>query len=192
MKEQLEYFIRLNLKNPKEEEIKEILEIFQIKHFEKGDYFKHHENICNKIGFLLEGSLQHYVVKNNGNEVTLRITRKGNFVTDLISIRTKKKNPISIKAIEPTTMFVAYEKDLNHLLENNLTFNRLLRDFMADSVEKQAGLYLLFLTGTAQERYRFIKENHPELLKNFPLRFIATMIGITPTQLSRIRKKKEV
>jgi ribosomal protein L10 len=48
----------------------------------------------------------------------------------------------------------------------------------------------LFLTGTAKERYQFILENKPELLKKFPLRFIASMIGITPTQLSRVRNKK--
>ena len=190
MKDQLEFFIRLHLRNPKDKEIKAILEVFEVKHFQKGDYFKHHDTICKKMGFIVEGSLQHYVVKDNGDEVTLRISRKSNFVTDLLSMRTKKKTPISIKAIEPTSMLVALEKDLKILLEVNLTLNRLLREFMADNVEKQAGLYLLFLTGTAQERYRFILENNPELLKNFPLRFIATMIGITPTQLSRIRNKK--
>lgn len=49
---------------------------------------------------------------------------------------------------------------------------------------------LLFLTGTAIERYQFILENNPKLLKKFPLRFIASIIGITPTQLRRIRDKK--
>jgi hypothetical protein len=53
-----------------------------------------------------------------------------------------------------------------------------------------AEIQFLFLTGTAKERYQRILENNPEMLRKFPLRFIASMIGITPTQLSRVRKKK--
>ncbi|MEL6721362.1 MAG: Crp/Fnr family transcriptional regulator [Bacteroidota bacterium] len=191
MKEQLDLFIRHNLKNPKEEEISDILEIFQLKHFQKGDYFKQEDRICQKLGFILEGSMQHCVIKQNGEEVTLRVSKKNAFVTELLSMRTKEKTPIAIKVLEPTTVLVASEEDISRLTEINLTLNRLLREFMADSVEKQAKLYLLFLTGTAQERYRFIIESNPELLKKFPLRFIANMIGITPTQLSRIRNKKQ-
>jgi CRP-like cAMP-binding protein len=190
MKEQLENFIRRNLKNPRDLEIKAILEIFQPKHFQKGDHFKREDRICRKLGFILEGSAQHYVIKNNGTEVTLRVSKKDSLVTELLSMRTKERTPISIRTLEPTTMLVAAEEDINRLVEVNLTLNRLLREHMAESVEKQAKLYLLFLTGTAQERYQFIIESNPELLKRFPLRFIATMIGITPTQLSRIRNKK--
>lgn len=40
MKEQLENFIRTTVKNPREGEIKEILEIFQERFFSKGDFFK--------------------------------------------------------------------------------------------------------------------------------------------------------
>lgn len=191
MKEQLEQFIRLSLKNPKEEEIKAILEIFQEKHLRKGDYFKQEDRICQKLGFIVDGSLQYYVIKKNGSEVTLRVSEKNSFVTELLSMRTREKTPISIKALEATTMLIAYERDINRLSETNLTLNRLLREHMAENVEKQAKLYLLFLTGTAQERYRFILENNPNLLKSVPLRFIASMIGITPTQLSRIRNKKQ-
>lgn len=191
MKEQLEHFIRLNLRNPKEEEIAAIADIFKEQHFKKGEYFKHYDSICRKMGFVVEGSLRHYVIKKNGSEVTMRITRKNHLITDLLSLRTKAITPISIKTIEPTSMLVASFEDLDRLTEVNLTLNRLLREYMADSVEKQAHLYILFLTGTAQERYRFILENNPDLLRSFPLRFIATMIGVTPTQLSRIRNKKQ-
>jgi len=190
MKEQLSHYIRLNLKNPKEEEINDILEIFHVQHLQKGEHFKQQSRICQKIGFLAAGSLQHYAIKNNGDEVTIRVSNKNGFITDILSLRTKEKTPISIKALEPTTMLVASEKDMTNLLEVNLTFNRLLREYISATVEKQARLYVLFLTGTAKERYRFILENNPSLLKRFPLRFIASMIGITPTQLSRIRNKK--
>jgi len=55
---------------------------------------------------------------------------------------------------------------------------------------EMAKRYYLFIAGTAKERYQFIIDNNPNLVKKFPLRFIASIIGITPTQLSRIRNNK--
>ncbi len=190
MKEQLEYYIRNQLKNPKEAEIKEILALFELEHFQKGEYFKRHDKSFSKLGFLLQGRMQHYIVKHGDKEMTIRISQKDAFVTDILCLRTKAKTPISIKALEPTSMLVAAGEAINDLAETNLTLNRLLREYMGENIEKQAELYFLFMTGTAKERYKFILENNPELLKNTPLRFIASMIGITPTQLSRIRNKK--
>ncbi|MEO1255364.1 MAG: hypothetical protein AAFY41_10835, partial [Bacteroidota bacterium] len=90
-----------------------------------------------------------------------------------------------------TTMLVAPVEDMKKLLEVNLTLNRLIREYMADNMVEMGKLHFTFLTGTAKERYRFILENNPRLIKSVPLRYIASMIGITPTQLSRIRKRKE-
>ncbi|MEM6380735.1 MAG: hypothetical protein AAF705_21310 [Bacteroidota bacterium] len=76
------------------------------------------------------------------------------------------------------------------LLEVNLTFNKLIREHMADRTVEMAKQHLLFLSATAKDRYRFMIQHNPGLIKNLPLRFIASMIGITPTQLSRIRNQK--
>ena len=191
MKEQLEYYIRSNLKNPIEEEIIEILDTFHIKEFQKGDHFKCHSEVCNKVGFLVEGSTKHYVLKKNGDEVTGRLTLKNNFISDIISVRTKGRTPISIQCLEPSIMLVTSVEKMEAQLEVNLTLNRLLREYIAESVVELGKLYMLFITGSAKERYEFILENNPSLVKNIPLRLIASMIGITPTQLSRIRNPKE-
>lgn len=189
MKESLASFIRVTVKINKEEEIKEILDIFQIKNYSKGDYFKHPSHTCKKIGFVVSGCVRFYAMKKNGEKVTGRVLEKNNFVSDLISVRTGEQTPISIEMLEPTSMLVASIEDMSKLLETNLTFNKLIREYIAENVTQLGKMHLLFLTGTAKERYQFILENNPNLLNKFPLRFIANMIGITQTQLSRIRKK---
>jgi|TARA_B110000503_G_scaffold44719_1_gene73017 CRP-like cAMP-binding protein len=191
MKDQLEHFIRLNVKNPNDEEIKAILEIFHLKHFQKGEYFKQSNNLSTEIGFIIEGGVRHYIVKNNGNEVTGRILQKNNFTIDIISSRTKEKTLISIIAMEPTILLVASIENMNKLFEVNLTLNRLIREYILDKLVDLGKLSILFLAGTGKERYDFILENNPALLKKTPLRFIASMIGITATQLSRIRKNRK-
>ncbi len=192
MKEPLADFIRTSLKNPKEEEIKEILQIFHLKEFAKGEHFKQHDQICKQIAFILKGSARNYMLKKNGNEITARIARQNDFITDIVSVRTQAITPLSIEILEPTTLLVAETKDSIALLETNLTFNRIVREYMAQNTVYMGKMYMHFLAGTARERYEFIIQNNPALLKKTPLRFIASMIGITPTQLSRIRKKKRL
>lgn len=76
------------------------------------------------------------------------------------------------------------------MLETNLALNILVREYQKEQMLEIAETHLLFLTGTAKERYQHILEKNPEMLRKFPLRFIASMIGITPTQLSRVRNRK--
>ncbi|WP_422858438.1 Crp/Fnr family transcriptional regulator [Flagellimonas sp. S174] len=189
MKEQLECFIRSIVTNPIEEEINDILGIFHERYYDKGEIFKHQDKICTEFGYIVDGSLRLYVVKENGEEMTGSIISKNNLVTDFIGVRTNEKTLISIDAFEPTSMLVASTENNRKLLEVNITYNRFIREHLADRSMQLAKMHMLFLAGSAKERYLFILENNPNLLKKFPLRFIANMIGITPTQLSRIRKK---
>ncbi len=191
MKAQLEYWIKAGLTNPDEREIKSIIDVFELKEYGKDEYFKREDQLCDKLGFIIDGSFRHYAVKRNGDEVTGRISKKNDFVTDIISVRTKSLTPITIKANESSQVLVAPIADINNLLESNLTLNRVLREYMAENIVEMGKMRILFLIGTAKERYQLMLENNPDLLKNVPLRFIASMIGITPTQLSRIRNKKE-
>ena len=51
---------------------------------------------------------------------------------------------------------------------------------------------LSFLTQNAEERYRSLVTENPRLIQDVPLRYIASMLGITPETLSRIRQKVNI
>jgi len=46
-----------------------------------------------------------------------------------------------------------------------------------------------YLSLSPEDRYRKMLETDAKILKNVPLRYIASMLGITPETLSRIRNK---
>jgi hypothetical protein len=48
---------------------------------------------------------------------------------------------------------------------------------------------LSLLTKTAEERYYSLFKYQPKLIKEIPLKYIASYIGITPQALSRIRSR---
>ena len=190
MKASLEALIRSMVKQPAEQEVQEILAIFKERHYQKGEVFKQSHTISQELGFIVSGSARSYVVKRNGDEITGEVNLSGKFITDLISTRTQEQTPIIIECLEDSTLLVASIESMQALLETNLAFNIMLREYVADGAVEVGKRLILFLTGTARERYEFMLQHHPGLLEKFPLRLIASLIGITPTQLSRIRNQK--
>jgi len=190
MKDKLEAFIHTHVKNPKTEEIAEILDIFHPRTYAKGQVFKQAHTLATEVGFITSGCAQSVIIKHNGEERTGRFLPAGHFLIDIISARKGEKTPIAFKFKEASTALVAPVASVRALLESNLAFNIMVREYTADRTVEMAKWLLLYQTGSAKDRYRFILENNPKLLDKLPLRFIASMIGITPTQLSRIRKKE--
>ncbi len=186
----LEAFIYQRVKTPKAGDVEEILSIFEEKTFSKGTRFKERDTQIKQLGFLTSGSSRSYLVNKKGNEVTGHVSLVNTFLSDIVSVRTRDKTPTIIEFLEDAQVLVAPMDKVRNLLETNLVFNILIREYIADNTVEIVKKQLMFMTGTAKDRYQYLLETNPHLVKRFPLRFIASMIGVTPTQLSRIRKEK--
>lgn len=190
MKNQFEEFINGRLKNPKIHEVQEILSIFNECEFEKGALFKERDTAIDHLGFLVDGSSRTYFVNGKGDEITDEILPKNNFLSDIISVRTGKQSTIVIELLEKSKVLVAPMEMVWELLESNIAFNILIREYIGDRAMELVKRQQLFLNGTAKQRYQYMITTNPSLIEKFPLRYIASMIGVTQTQLSRIRKEK--
>ena len=190
MKAQFEEFIYQRVTTAKEDEVKDILSIFNEQLYKKGTLFKEQDTVIRNLGFLVTGSARSYFINEKGDEITDEVLQSKNFLSDIISIRTNEKSPIIIEILEKSSLLVAPMDNVWELLNHNVTFNILIREYMGDRAMQLVKRHLLFLNGTAKERYEYLMATNPFLSKEFPLRFIASMIGVTPTQLSRIRNKK--
>ncbi len=190
MLKQIEEFIYQRVKTAKENEVKDIIAIFNEQLYQKGTFFKEQDTIIQELGFLVSGSVRSYLINENLDEITDAILEPNNFLSDIISVRTKEKSPIIIEILEPSKILVAKMEDVWDLLNHNVTFNILLREYMGDRAMQLVKYHLLFLNGSAKQRYQYLISTNPSLLKKYPLKFIASMIGVTPTQLSRIRGDK--
>lgn len=191
MKNELVNFIKKIVKKPNQNEINEILEIFTPKNFKKGDLFKEAYDNSDKIGFILSGAFRNFIIKENGDEITTEIIEPNSIITDIISMRLGKNPGIQIECIEDATVLETPEVKMRKLLECNLTFNFLIREHLAHRAAELSQRHLMFLTSSSENRLDQLKSNQPELFNKYPLKYIATIIGITPTQLSRLRRKNK-
>ncbi|MEO1434863.1 MAG: hypothetical protein AAFV80_04960 [Bacteroidota bacterium] len=190
MSTSLKSYIQSQVKNPSEAEITEILTHFKEKSFKKGEYFKKPFTVGHYMAFLPKGSVRIMLYKENGDEITAHIRQDQSFLVDPFRLEGTEPSPLGIECLEDQTLLVAHVDRIQELLETNLAMNIIVRKHYKAQVAQMVKRQYLFIAGTARERYQFIQEHHPDMLRKFPLRFIASIIGVSPTQLSRIRRKK--
>ena len=147
-------------------------------------------NVENKISFIISGIVRFYIPKNDpSKEITFGFCFKEQFISAYDSFLTRKPSLYELETLTDTTMVSISYDDLQEVynttkignLIGRLTAERL---FLIKSKREQA-----LLNNTAEERYLNIIKERPKLIKEIPLKYISSYIGVTPQGLSRIRKR---
>ena len=80
-------------------------------------------------------------------------------------------------------------RKLNELFDQTSEGNSIGRQIAEQFFIGKQKRELSLLTQSAEERYYSLFTHQPQLIKEIPLKYIASYIGITPQALSRIRAR---
>lgn len=156
----------------------------------KGDYFAVEGRTEHQAGFLKNGVLRAFFRNRDGLEYNKTFFTKDEFFGPYASLVTRQPNQINIQALTDCQILVADYPSVCALFEEHRQIESLARliaeRFFVLKEQREVELVLL----QADERYRIFREEHPNLENLIPQYHIASYLGITPTQLSRIRTKK--
>jgi CRP-like cAMP-binding protein len=168
-------------------ETDKIISNFKQKVIEKGDYFVKENKTSLQMGFIETGQFQYYSVTEKGEEKTNYISLQHTFVASLLAYFTETPARENIRALTNSVLWVIQKNDVLALQNQIPKF----KDFYIKLIEWQiccidkAKFDLIKLT--AEQRYQKVVREEPELLQQVPLQYIASMLGITPRHLSRLR-----
>lgn len=137
--------------------------------------------------FIASGALRVYFLHNEV-EATAWIAFENDFFTDLSSVRKKIPSRFNIQAMEDTTLYVIDAKTMEHLYQRYPDWQRLGRQLWESAFLNVIDAVVSFQTSTAEERYLAAMQI-PNLMQRVPLKYLSSYLGITPTSLSRLRKK---
>ncbi len=146
--------------------------------------------IPKSYAFVYQGLIRGFVCDENGAEYNKNFFDEGRFPGAMSALLTNTPSRLSFEAIEDSLILeidfsayrqLLYEKeDLKlfqiHYLEKNWLLHKDARE-------------IELVQEGAQARYLRFMEEYPNLVDRLPQYHIASHLGITPTQLSRIRKK---
>lgn len=140
------------------------------------------------LRFVASGTVRLYI-PGEENDCTFGFAFANSFVSAYDSFLTEQPSAYAIQALAETHCWQIHRNDLENVYANTSAGNVIGRKSAEALFLVKAQRELSLLNQTAEERYIALFKDRPELLKNIPLKYIASYIGVTPQALSRIRKR---
>lgn len=140
------------------------------------------------ISFISKGIVRFYIPKEE-IDLTFGFLFENEFVTAYDSFLTQTPSEYQIETLAETILWQISYKDLQEVYEKTINGNIIGRKMAENMFLIKSKREISLLNKTAQERYLDLFINRPNLLKQIPLKYIASYIGVTPQALSRIRKR---
>jgi len=163
--------------------------MFQPEFVKKGEFYLKSGKPCEKLSFMQSGLLRIYVDLED-REVTQWISSKGYFITDLSSLVFDTPSRWNMQALTDCTLYTIRKADYNRIGDFIPKWHVTEKLFIAHCFTTLEDRVFSFLSMTAEQRYNVLFENSRELFNQAPLQYIASMLGMTPETISRIRRKQ--
>lgn len=183
MEKLYKYFERMGFKG---EDLERVINAFQLRSFEKNEPVVTEGKTSRSIGLVESGMFQYYVIKD-GVEITSYVSVAGTWLASVMSFVSGKPALENIRAISEGKIFMISKDALRKLVNDVPAFKDFYIALLEQSIcgidESRHDLIVL----TADQRYAKLLQKEPHLLQQIPLQHLASMLGITPRHLSRIR-----
>lgn len=169
-------------------EMAEIVGRFRQTELKKGEFFLQHGRTSDRLGFVQSGLLRVYRYAAD-REVTQWISTAGYFVTDLAGFVFDSPARWDIQALTDCRLHTIDRGSYNQLSRTISNWAELDKRFIARCFVMLEERMFSHLYMTAEERYHALFSQQPELFNQVSLQYLASMLGMTPETLSRLRNK---
>lgn len=178
----------INRINPlREEVLSKLIECFKVKDLKKNQFFVKEGEYATQIGFLNSGIVRAYFLSTDGKEYNKQFFTGPSIIGAYTSLLTKRPNKIAQQALTDCELWVANYADIESLYDRFHDFERFGRKmaeyYFLEKEQKEIEMALL----DATKRYQILRDNFPRIEAYVAQYHIASYLGISPTQLSRIR-----
>lgn len=154
---------------------------------QKGNIITNIGDLNTKICFLKEGLFRGFFFDINGREITDCF----GFIpgTPAVScLDLDMPTPIGIEALEDCTLVSISFEVLSALIKSDMQIMNIYNQLLKTSLKVHWEIKIMLAQYTASERYMWFLERFPGLIERISHKYIASFLGITPVQLSRIRR----
>ncbi len=165
---------------------KAISEISKIVEVTKNTDLQPIGHTCKTIYFIKKGVARIYYFKDD-IDITESFAFENNIIARVESLFTGKPSRKAIQLIEDSELIAINSTQLFKLYDKFPEIERLFRLIFetayVGTIDRIEGIQF----HSAEERYKALINEAPDVLKRVPLKFVASFLGITQVSLSRIR-----
>jgi CRP-like cAMP-binding protein len=172
----------------------EFRKLCSVKNVKSGQSILSVGEIPTSFYFICKGIFRTYSLpdEEGAREVNKNFFDEGRFPGSISSLLEGSESEFALEALEDSTIIEIDHQGYRELLQRtpelmwyHITY--LERHWV---IEKEPE-HMSLLSDDSLTRYQNFLDRYPKIAKRIPLHHIAARLGITPTQLSRIRKKLE-
>lgn len=143
-------------------------------------------SLQSSISFLVSGVVRCFSIDADGHEITdCLISGPGSVLSPTADLGAPA--PSSVEVLSDSEIISIDLALVGRLLKTNLAANhlyiRLLTKAWCEHFETRRVVSQL----RAKDRYLWFLDNHPDLISRVPNKYIASLLGMTPVTLSRLR-----
>ncbi|WP_433831881.1 Crp/Fnr family transcriptional regulator [Flavobacterium anhuiense] len=158
----------------------------------KGEILLENGEICKNMYFIAKGILRTFITDEQGNFYNKNLFLENKLACSKVSSILQTPSNFTIEALEDCILIqLDYQKYTKLINENDdlksFYIAYLEKNWIIEKEQREVALVMQ----NATERYVKFLDKHPDIADRVPLLHIASHLGITPTQLSRIRKNLE-
>ncbi|PXW17943.1 CRP-like cAMP-binding protein [Chryseobacterium sp. CBTAP 102] len=172
-----------------EETIQDLLNICSEEYYHKNDLLLESGSMARYYYFVKSGLIGYYTVDELGNNIYKIFFEENSFAASTAAIIKNEPSDFNIIALEDCSVIQYPAKAYRELLEKHHDLALFHLYYLEKNwVVKKEPLEVSLKYETAKKRYLQLLEN-ASLYNRLKQHHIASYLGITPTQLSRIRKE---
>lgn len=170
----------------------EFLKVCRVRSIKKNEKLLNIGEVPKNFYFVHGGLFRSYTISgvNSDKEVNKNFFEEGRFPASVVALLSKEPSGFCIEAIENSVIV-----EINHSAYRDLLYRSdelklyhilyLEKHWILEKEPQEVSL----LSDDSEGKYLHFIKQYPHLIERVPLYQLASKIGITPTQLSRIRKK---
>lgn len=169
-------------------EYESIQEFFEPLSLKKGEYFLEAGQYSKRLGFVESGLVREFLFVND-KEITKWLATKGHFTVDLNSFLNRVPARVSLQALQDTNLVILSKENYDNLGNYVPRWHELEKLFLSKCFGVIEDRVIAHLALDSEDRYRQYLASNPSMINDLPLNYLASMLGMTPETLSRVRSK---
>lgn len=173
---------------PLSPELREAFFNFKPQEYKKGDLFIRENQIAQHIAFIVKGKIRHFY-NIDGKEYTRWVSLQNNFVTAFSSFVSQRPSKENLECIEDCELLSMTYSEFYAVKANFPEIQQLWTLSLEREVVGYEDRVFQLITTDSEKRYLDFLEKYPIHAIEIPQKYIASMLGIAPRHLSRVRNK---
>lgn len=161
----------------------------QLLHYDKGEEFVTAGEVGRYIGYVESGALKYECYSSDGTSHVVGLEFAGHFVCDFPGSLYRQKSRCSVIATVPSEIYCIPSAKVAELMRTDEKVRQIVEDSTREVFYTLYDRFVDLYSKSPQQRYDELFRRDPNLFQLFSLKEIASLLNITPTHLSRLRKK---